>query len=177
MKFVNAITLLLATGMQIMKADTATTEKALAEEFQRFPPVNIATMNGYDWAVIRKILYRGAELSGIKIKNAPTFFNGVVELTIAGPNYKDNYTIIFSDPIKKLTNAMLAAVSPFVESTQPIHIDVMPGNVNLRLSPATAAIEASNLKPAFHSGATILFPDNVPVLAPYIRPASQTSNR
>ena len=131
MKLISVITLLLAMGIQLMQADTAPVVQTLTNEFQGFSAVNVATMNGYDWAVIREILNRGAELSDIKIKTGPTFFNGVIEVTIAGPHFEDDYKNKFAIQIGKLTNSLLAAVSPFLESTQLIHIGVMPGNANL----------------------------------------------
>ena len=159
MKSIGIASFLLCIGLQIAAAQQTATSNTLAKEFQNLPPIDLSSMSGYEWAVLKKEIARAVETSGNTIRDPlPYYGGGTVKITIAGPNYADNYSQHFADQINKLTNRFLLAIGPFVKSTREIQISIMPADRGMFTSPATASLGASELKPSFHSGASILFP-------------------
>jgi len=158
MKPIIALILFLAASVPFVRAQEAGSSNAPATELQGLPPMNVASMNGYDWAVMKKLLVRAAQASGTELKDPLPFHNQRgLTVTIAGPNYTENYRQVLGTQIGILTNSLLAALSPFVNSTSGIHINVIPADRKMSTYPATASLSANALKAAYHSGDTILF--------------------
>lgn len=132
--------------------------KNLVDEFQNMPPIDVAAMNDYDQAVLFHLLNRSAAIAGVRFKSPPRVYNQSASILVEGPPYVANYRSVNADKLQDVKGRLIALLKPLANSTDRIAIAMGPSDRTLTISPATAGLGATDLKPEYLSGATIVFP-------------------